>query len=59
MRRMRFCEKWMSWMETCVFSGRVSVLVNVSPTKEVVMQKGLRQGSACSFSFSYCSRGPW
>lgn len=31
-------------MEACIFIGNVSILVNGSPTEEVRLQKGLRQG---------------
>lgn len=34
----------MDWMKAWVFSGFVSVLVNGSPTQEVKLEKGLRQG---------------
>lgn len=26
--------RWMSWMEACVFSSSMSILVNCSPTKD-------------------------
>lgn len=42
--RLDFCEKWRAWMRSCIFSGRVSVLVNDSPTEGFQLQKGLEQG---------------
>lgn len=49
---MGFSEKWMGWLEACVFSGRVLALVNGSPTKEVNMQKGPQgRGSIGTFPF--------
>lgn len=44
MGRFGFCDKWRSWIKACVFSGKYSVLVNCRPTKEVSIQKGLKQG---------------
>ena len=44
LRRMGFCDKWIHWMEGCLKSAFVSVLVNGSPTPEFAPQKGLRQG---------------
>ena len=41
---MGFCEKWISWIKTCLESLFVSVLINGIPTKEFIPQKGLRQG---------------
>lgn len=43
MRRLNFCERWVQWMESCLKSSRVSVLVNGSPTYEFGIEKGLRQ----------------
>ncbi|XP_057452145.1 uncharacterized protein LOC130743952 [Lotus japonicus] len=44
MRRMRFSEKWISWILSCIGSASVSVLVSGSPSAEFRMEKGLRQG---------------
>jgi len=39
-----FCAKWVRWMKVCVFGGSMSILVNGSPTKEINIQRGLKQG---------------
>ena len=44
MRRMRFCTKWIQWIEECLKSASVSVLINDSPASEFSPQRGLRQG---------------
>lgn len=44
MRRLGFCPKWICWIEGCLSSASVSVLVNGSPTNEFISQRGLRQG---------------
>lgn len=41
LRRLGFENKWTTWMETCVFSSRMSILVDGSPTKEFNMECGL------------------
>ncbi|KAE8716020.1 hypothetical protein F3Y22_tig00110156pilonHSYRG00217 [Hibiscus syriacus] len=45
---MGFRDKWISWINLCISSASISVLVNGSPTEEFMMGKGLRQG--CRFS---------
>ena len=42
--RCGFCEKWRAWMKACVFGGSMSILINGSPTEEISMQRGLKQG---------------
>jgi hypothetical protein len=42
--RFNFCEKWRSWMRMCICSGNMSVLVNGSPTEEINIKRGLKQG---------------
>jgi hypothetical protein len=42
--RFEFCDKWIDWMRACVFAGSMSILVNGSPTREINIQKGLKQG---------------
>ncbi|GAU38652.1 hypothetical protein TSUD_276920 [Trifolium subterraneum] len=44
LRRCGFCEKWIHWIRACVFAGNLSVLVNGSPTPEINIQRGLKQG---------------
>ena len=44
MRRLGFSERWCRWIRACVFCGNLSVLVNGCPTKEVNIQRGLKQG---------------
>lgn len=43
---MRFCfdGRWMAWIKVCVFFWSLSVLVNEFPTKEIRIQKDLKQG---------------
>jgi hypothetical protein len=44
LRRVGFGDKWCSWMKACVCSGNMSVLVNGSPTEEISIKRGLKQG---------------
>ncbi|XP_058725633.1 uncharacterized protein LOC131596916 [Vicia villosa] len=39
---------WMKWMEALIFSSKILVLVNSSPTKEFMVERGLRQGDSLS-----------
>jgi hypothetical protein len=42
--RFGFCSKWKDWIWACVFSGNMSVLINGSPSVEINIQRGLKQG---------------
>jgi hypothetical protein len=44
LKRFGFAEKWIAWMKACVCAGNLSVLVNGSPTTEVNISRGLKQG---------------
>jgi len=44
LKRLGFDSKWIRWMEGCLKSASISVLVNGSPTAEFIPQRGLRQG---------------
>ena len=44
LRRLGFCPKWIKWVEGCLKSASISVLVNGSPSAEFIPQRGLRQG---------------
>ena len=44
LKRVGFCDKWVEWMKTCVCGGSMSILVNGSPTEEINIQRGLKQG---------------
>ena len=44
LRRIGFSSKWVKWIEGCLKSASISVLVNGSPTAEFSPQRGLRQG---------------
>lgn len=37
-------EKWRVWTKACVFKGDLLVLINGSPTEEIKINKGLKQG---------------
>jgi hypothetical protein len=44
LKRFGFAEKWIAWMKACVCAGNLSVLVYGSPTMEVNISRGLKQG---------------
>lgn len=44
MARVGLDRKWIGWMKRCVFGGSISVLVNGSPTEEINIERGLKQG---------------
>ncbi|GKD98806.1 reverse transcriptase domain, reverse transcriptase zinc-binding domain protein, partial [Tanacetum coccineum] len=48
MRRMNFGNKWYAWVETCLRSSSMSILVNGSLTKEFGLERGVRQGDPLS-----------
>jgi hypothetical protein len=58
LRRFGFCEVWIGWIKACVFGGNLSVLVNGSPTREINIQRGLKQGDPLApFLFLLVAQG--
>ncbi|KAM0041794.1 putative RNA-directed DNA polymerase [Helianthus debilis subsp. tardiflorus] len=45
---MGFGVKWRSWVSSILISGKASILVNGSPTKEFKFQRGVKQGDPLS-----------
>ncbi|XP_057432408.1 uncharacterized protein LOC130725173 [Lotus japonicus] len=48
MKEMGFGDKWRTWIEGCISSATLAVLVNGSPTDFFHIEKGLRQGDPLS-----------
>ncbi|XP_058757405.1 uncharacterized protein LOC131630662 [Vicia villosa] len=46
--RMGFGKRWLMWMDACIFSSHLSVLVNGSATHDFMVHRGLRQGDPLS-----------
>jgi len=44
LQRMGFHHRWILWIQVCLGSASISVLVNGSPTEEFKPSRGLRQG---------------
>ena len=42
--KIGFNSKWVKWIEGCLKSASISVLVNGSPSTEFLLKRGLRQG---------------
>ncbi|GKV27391.1 hypothetical protein SLEP1_g36564 [Rubroshorea leprosula] len=58
MLRMGFCEAWRSWIQECLRSSSVSVIVNGSPTRQFMVTKGIHQGDLLSpFLFLIVAEG--
>ena len=58
MRRVGICDKWVRWMKACVFGGNMSILVIGSPTEEICVRRGLKQGDPlASFLFLLVAEG--
>ncbi|GKB24580.1 reverse transcriptase domain, reverse transcriptase zinc-binding domain protein [Tanacetum coccineum] len=58
MRRMGFRERWCKWIENCLKSSSMSILVNGSPMDEFMLERGVRQGDSLSlFLFILAAEG--
>ena len=57
--RVGMCEKWVAWVKACVCGGSMSILVNGSPTEEICIRRGLKQGDRppCTFLVSFGGGG--
>ncbi|GKV25095.1 hypothetical protein SLEP1_g34588 [Rubroshorea leprosula] len=44
MTRMGFCATWRKWIQECLNSSSVSILINGSPMNQFPVNKGIRQG---------------
>jgi hypothetical protein len=44
MERVGMSPRWRAWMKACVCGGSMSILVNGSPTEEINIQRGVKQG---------------
>ncbi|GJU96848.1 reverse transcriptase domain, reverse transcriptase zinc-binding domain protein [Tanacetum coccineum] len=43
MKKMRFEDKWCKWVDSCLRSSSMSILVNGSPSEEFGLERGVRQ----------------
>ncbi|XP_076927769.1 uncharacterized protein LOC143591453 [Bidens hawaiensis] len=48
LEQMGFGFKWRSWINSCLSSGKASILVNGSPTSEFFFKRGVKQGDPLS-----------
>ena len=54
---MIISHKWVKWIDTCLKSSMVFMLVNGSPSKEFSIQEGLPKRSFSTIFIHYCGQG--
>ncbi|GJV67326.1 reverse transcriptase domain, reverse transcriptase zinc-binding domain protein [Tanacetum coccineum] len=58
MKKMGFGNRWCKWVESCLSTSSMSILVNGSPSKEFGIERGVRQGDHLSpFLFNLAEEG--
>ena len=58
LQRTGFCSKWVKWIEGCLKSASISILVNGNPSAEFIPSRGIRQGDPLApFLFNVVAEG--